>query len=269
MNALVGDLGLGWWKAVLAALVLPPVPLLLLALAGGALLWRRRGVGWLVLGIGVVGGWLCGCAGFGELLDRALLHPPPALSAQQRAALRLQARTDHDVAIVVLGGGRELLAPEYGASSLPALALERLRYGVWLGRETGAPLAFSGGPGFGHEGEIAEAEIAARIAAADFGRPLRWLETASRDTRENAARSIALLRPAGVATIVLVTHGWHMPRAARAFREASQGRVRIVAAPMGLAPRVERPLLRWMPTAQGLAHVHHVLHEALGLLAGS
>ena len=269
MNALVGELGLGWWKAVLAALALPPVPLLLLALLAGALLWRRRRLGWALLAFSVAGGWLAGCAGFGELLARALLHPPPALSAAQIAALRQQARADHDVAIVVLGGGRETLAPEYGASSLPALALERLRYGVWLGRETGAPVAFSGGSGYGQEGQPPEAEIAARIAAADFGRPLRWVETASRDTRENAERSVALLRPAGVRTIVLVTHGWHMPRALRAFRDTAQGRVRIVAAPMGLAPRVERPLLRWLPTAPGLAHVHHVLHEALGRLAGS
>ena len=50
----------------------------------------------------------------------------------------------------------------------------------------------------------------------------------SRDTRENAARTLALLKPAGIDHIVLVTHGYHMPRALRAFtrsgRPGHQGR---------------------------------------------
>jgi hypothetical protein len=50
---------------------------------------------------------------------------------------------------------------------------------------------------------------------------------------------------------------------------AAGGRYEIVAATMGLAPRFERPVLRWLPTGPGFVHVHHVLHEALGLAMGS
>jgi uncharacterized SAM-binding protein YcdF (DUF218 family) len=269
MNALVGEFGLSSWKAIAAALLLPPLPFLLLALWGALLLWSRRGIGWLLTGLAVIGLWLSACAGFGQALSALLLRPPPALSAARIDALRREAHAGRDVAIIVLGGGREVRAPEYGLSSLTAEALERLRFGVWLGRETGIPVGFSGGTGFGRTDGASEAQIAARIAASDFNRPLRWSEEESRDTRENAGRSVALLQPAGIRKIVLVTHGWHMRRALRAFEAASRGRIEIVAAPMGLAPRVERPELRWLPSAPGFVLVHHVLHEALGLAMGS
>jgi uncharacterized SAM-binding protein YcdF (DUF218 family) len=269
MNALVGEFGLSSWKAIAAALLLPPVPFLLLALWGGLLLWTRRGVGWLLMAASLLALWLSACAGFGQVLSQVLLSPPQALSAARIDALRRESHANHDVAIIVLGGGREVLAPEYGLGSLTPEALERLRFGVWLGRETGIPVGFSGGNGFGRTDGASEAQIAARIAANDFGRPLRWSEEESRDTRENAGRTVALLRPTAVRKIVLVTHGWHMPRALRAFGAAARGRYEIVAAPMGLAPRVERPVLRWLPSAPGFVYVHHVLHEALGLAMGS
>ena len=114
-----------------------------------------------------------------------------------------------------------------------------------------------------------EAQVAARIAANEFGRPLKWIEDGSRDTRENAARSVALLRAAGIRRIVLVTHGWHMPRALRAFEAAAGSDIRIEAAPMGLARGAETPALTWMPTTQGMALVRNVLRELLGRIAGA
>ena len=55
MNALVGELGLSSWKAIASALLLPPVPFLLLALWGALLLWSRRGVGWLLTAASLLG----------------------------------------------------------------------------------------------------------------------------------------------------------------------------------------------------------------------
>src|SRR5580765_1139325 len=54
-------------------------------------------------------------------------------------------------AIVVLGGGRYLDAPEYGGDTAGPSTLERLRYGAKLGRETRLPILVSGGKpgGFG------------------------------------------------------------------------------------------------------------------------
>ena len=160
MNALVGELGLSSWKAIASALLLPPVPFLLLALWGALLLWSRRGLGWLVTLASLLGLWLSACAGFGQLLSQLMLAPPPALSAARIDALRREAHANHNLAIIVLGGGREVLAPEYGLSSLTPEALERLRFGVWLGRETGIPVGFSGGNGFGRNDGASEAQIA-------------------------------------------------------------------------------------------------------------
>lgn len=254
------------WKPVLTALLLPPVPFLLLMLIGARLIVARRGLGWMLVLLGAALVWLGSCTGSARLLAQVALHPPPALTAEQLRALRAPTGT---TAIIVLGGGMEPFAPEYGAANLQQHSLERLRYGIWLSRETGLPLAFSGGVGWAQPGAVPEARIAARIATNEFGRPLKWVEDQSRDTRENAARSVALLRAAGVRHIVLVTHGWHMPRALRAFKAAAGADIRIDAAPMGLARDTETPVLTWMPTTKGITDVRHVLREVLGRVAGA
>ncbi len=161
----------------------------------------------------------------------------------------------------MLGGGVEKLAPEYGTSNLQPYSMERLRYGVWLARQTGAPLAFSGGVGHAQRKSVSEAEVAARIAREEYGRPLKWIEAESRDTRENAARTVALLKPAGVDHIVLVTHWLHMPRALRAFREAAGSAMRIEAAPMSLAGDTELSALSWVPSNTGFVQMRYALRE--------
>jgi uncharacterized SAM-binding protein YcdF (DUF218 family) len=173
-------------------------------------------------------------------------------------------------AIVVLGGGVEAMAPEYGTSTLQPISIERLRYGIWLARLTGAPLAFSGGVGHAQTHKSgSEAEAAARIAREEFGRPLRWIEAESRDTRENAARTVALLKPAGIDHIVLVTHELHMPRALRAFREAAGSAMRIEGAPMSLSSDNELSLLAWVPSNTGFTQMRYALREMLGLWFGA
>jgi uncharacterized SAM-binding protein YcdF (DUF218 family) len=275
VNELFGSLGIESWRPVVAALVLPPVPWLLLVLVGARLIPWRRFFGWVLVLLSVLGMWLSACSGMGEWMARALLSPPPPLSVERSAALK-KAATAHPggVAVLILGGGREARAPEYGVASLAPASLERLRYGVWLSRETGAPMMFSGGLGHATAPgtDKAEADIAAEVAQREFLRPLRWVEAKSRDTVENAQYSAALLREHEVTQVVLVTHGWHMPRALRALRQASareQAKWEIVPAPMGLASPIERPLLRWIPSAEGAQLVRAVLREKLAWIAGA
>jgi len=268
VNDLVLALGLEGWKPLLAALLFPPVPFLAVALAGARLMFRRRGLAWLLVLLGLAGVWFSCTGVVGDGLTRWLLRPPPALTAAQTAELRRAPRT----AIVVLGGGRRALAPEYGVATLTPRGLERLRYGLWLGRETGLPVAFSGGLAPGSEPGPTEAAIAERIAAREFGRPLRWTEDASRDTRENAIRSVALLAPQGIDHIVVVTHAYHMRRAMRNFERAVAAAgvtMRLTAAPMDVPPRVEMKVLDWLPSPSGFAQTQLALHEGLGLLAGA
>ena len=270
LNSLLVLLNIESWKPVLTALILPPVPLLLLLLVGARLMLPRRGWGWLLvlLSIGLL--WLSTCTGVAHLLTQFVLRPPQAMSAFRIAELKAEVRTKQPVAIVILGGGLEPFAPEYGVSNLTPDSIERLRYGLWLSRETGASVAFSGGVGWGDAGSgTPEAQIAARIAAQEFGRPIRWIEDQSRDTRENAARAVAMLREAGIDHVVLVTHGWHMPRARRAFEQAAGGTIRIEPAPVGLVVRPSAAALTWLPTSDGATEVRAILRELLGSAVGA
>ena len=272
MNDLAVIAGLAAYKPFLTAWLLPPVPMLVGVLVGALLMRRRPWLGGSLVVASVSAIWLGGCIGFASILERQLLDVPPAIGAERLAALKAAAARKAGptaIAVVVLGGGREDYAPEYGGANLTWGSLERLRYGVRLARAVGAPLAFSGGIGWAQRGGPTEASVAAGIAESEFGVPMRWIEDASRDTRENAWRTMWLLAGDGVSHVLLVTHGWHMPRALRAFRAAGPAGVRVEPVPMGLWDQRERPLLDWMPSSHGHQRVRQVLREAIGIAAGS
>ena len=56
MNGLFELLGIQAWKPVLTALILPPVPFLVLLLVGARLILPRRGLGWFLIVLSVVVG---------------------------------------------------------------------------------------------------------------------------------------------------------------------------------------------------------------------
>lgn len=265
--------GLGPLKPVLSALLLPPAPFLVLGLAGAGLVRRRPRAGrWLVV-LACLGAWLGGCVGAAHWVEESWLALPAPLDADQRAHLKARAAAGDPLAIVVLGGGVNPLAPEYGTADLAGPSLFRLRYGLWLGRQTGIPVAASGGIGWGASapGLQPEASRMAQIAQAEFGEPLRWIEATSRDTHENAVNTLALLRPADIREIVLVTHGTHMPRALREFRaaaaaDAGSAPVLITPATMGEAWPADSALLRWVPSGEGVVRMRAALHEVLARL---
>ena len=273
MNEIFLMLGIESWKPVLTALLLPPVPMLALVLLGARLMCWRRAVGWVLILLATGLLWLAACSAVGNHLNAAHMSSLRALSPEQVRELRRAAEANRNsVAVIVLGAGREVNAPEYAGASLKPLTLERLRYGLWLGRELGAPVGYTGGIGHGAAAGASEAEIASEVAAREFLRPLRWAEKNSRDTRENAIYTTALLRQQGVQRLVLVTHGFHMPRALRAFREAAEragARWEIVPAPMGLARGDGRDVMAWMPTNRGLELVRLVMRERLGFWFGA
>jgi uncharacterized SAM-binding protein YcdF (DUF218 family) len=273
VNDLFVLLGIESWKPVLTALALPPVPWILLMLVGARMMFWRRSVSWLLLLLGAAGLWLSCTTGVGSWLEKAALKPPPAMTPERIGEIkRIGGTAGNKVAIVILGGGREAMAPEYGLANLHYFSLQRLHYGVWLARQTSAPMLFSGGVGHADRVGVAEAEVAARIAEQDYGKPLTWTEAESRDTRENAVRSVALLKPAGITDLLLVTHGFHMPRAMRAFQQEAQRAgtpMRVWPAPMGLAQPSERPVMRWLPTTEGFQKTRTVVRELAGMLLGA
>ncbi len=271
MNDAFATLGLLDWKPLITALVLPPVPWLLLLLLGWS--WRRvRPVfGRLCMVLALVGLWLCHCQGLGRLLERQL-SVAPAIAPTRLVEIK-RSLPAGKAAVVVLGSGANLLAPEYGEAHLSPASMARLHYGLWLSRQLQLPVLFSGGAGHAQPDGPREAEVAARIASRDHGRSLRWLESESHDTRDNARRSVKLLMDDGISHIVLVTHGWHMRRSQRAFEQEAirQGaNLQIEPAPMGMPARSEAvTILQWLPSPDGYQRVHQALREYIGLLAGA
>lgn len=272
VNDLLSLLGITAWKPYLGALLLPPVPFIVMMLVGTRVAVVRRGWGWLLILLTAVLLWLSSTLGFARLLSEQLLRPPPALSGERIEAWKSAVKAREPVAIVVLGGGSKTLAPEYGMSNLNDRSIERLRYGLWLGRETGAPVAFSGGIGWALGSAVVtpEAQIAARIAQQEFGRPLKWVEDRSRDTRENAIYSVELLKAQGVRRVLLVTHQRHMPRSLKMFTLAAAGSgITIEAAPVDVLNAPWTLVRSWLPGTSGASAVHEILHEVFGNLFGA
>jgi uncharacterized SAM-binding protein YcdF (DUF218 family) len=257
-------------KLLATLVVLPPVPGLLLMLLGARLGRSRPGPGRLLFWPGALLIWLGACSATAGWLAERLQTAAPLGPAEIAALKPGRAQAAPTTAILVLGGGRIRRAPETGTAELNDFSLQRLHYGVRLARQTGLPLAFSGGLGRSEpdEAALSEAEIAQRVAERDFQRPLKWIESGSRDTRENAANSVRLLRAEGVRHIVLVTNAWHMPRARRAFEQAAGDTLRITPAPMGFIQNTEHDWLDWVPTTRAQADVRWLLREWLALAAG-
>jgi uncharacterized SAM-binding protein YcdF (DUF218 family) len=258
----------------LLAFVLPPGIFIVLLLIGLRQLRPRRGLGLVIIVLSCLGLWLGSTPGMAWVMQSFVLKTPPALGPLDLEALKAQgkqqAKGDPAVAIVVLGGGLVPRSPDYRLSDLSPAGLERLRYGVWLSRSTGLPLAYSGGIPWGlAPTSTPEARVAERIAQEEYGMKLRWVEDSSRDTRENAGRTAVLLRQAGVRKIVLVTHVWHMPRAQRAFADALAGTgLQVQPAPMGLLNPSRSALQNWWPSLEGLVENRHAWREWLRRLAG-
>lgn len=253
------------FKSLLLALALPPSPFLWLAAWGGWRLHRRRiGGGWL-LAWALLALWMSATEAGAELLSRALGQPA---ALQPAAVSALKAQTDG--VVLVLGGGVNRAAPEYGQGVPNELTAQRLAYGVWLARRSGWPLAFSGGIGWqARSQKESEASIVGRVAAQDYGLPLRWAEGRSRDTRENAANTLPLLARAGVKQVVLVTHDAHMRRSLRAFESsAAPLGLRIVPAPVGRREDALGSLDDWCPSPGGFERFRYLVYETLGWWAG-
>jgi uncharacterized SAM-binding protein YcdF (DUF218 family) len=231
-------------KPLLSALLLPPLAPLLLALIGWLLAVKKKrgGLALVLFALALLG--LLSCHGTAVWLSRSILPQFAPLAIDQLKTGQVQA-------IVVLGGGVLPLAPEYGQAQPRAETAARLRYGVWLARQSGLPVAFSGGLGWAAHASQTESEaVVARRAA-------------QQDTADNARFLAPLLMRDGVQRIALVTHAWHMPRSVAAFEKAG---LVVVAAPMGFVLPDENQLLEWLPSAHGLLASRQVLREWLGIV---
>lgn len=234
----------------LVNLLLPPILFLVTAVIGCAL-WRRRprlGRNLVFTSLALM--WLASSAAFNGPLFKALGWPAPV---DLRDASGAQA-------IVVLGGGMHDAAPEYGAvATVNAGTLERVRYAAWLSRQTRLPVLASGGRT--HPTPAAEAELMKSVLENEFSTPVRWIETESRNTFENARASARILRAAGIGKVLLVTHSFHMRRAVQAFAPTG---IEVIAAPTRLDTSGPLTFADFLPSPRGFQTSYFVAHELVG-----
>jgi len=162
-------------------------------------------------------------------------------------------------AIVILGGGTYVNAPEYGGDTPSVETLARLRYGAHLYRALKKPLLVTGGTVLGN---VPEAVAMKSVLEQEFQAPVQWVEQNSRNTMENARLSSGVLKSTGIRRIYLITHAWHMPRAQLAFRQHGFD---VIPAGTGYATRFQLTLLDFLPNASALHDSSLVFHEVIGI----
>jgi len=237
---------------VIASLLMPPLSLLLLLALGIVLLFRRSRFAKPTLLATTALLWLAttpycteGAVHWLESRTTALGNHPPQADA-----------------IVILGGGVYFRAPEYeGNDTVAEETLARLRYGAALQRITAKPILVTGGQPVGSD--FPEAVLMRATLEQDFHVLAQWMEKQSDNTYENAFNSFRILHNAGIRKIYLVTHAWHMPRAAAIFRQAG---FEVVEAPMGFSTRHHIDLLAFLPLAESLYDSKIVAHELIGMV---
>lgn len=241
---------MGWFTATLvSAFLLPPLNLILLGAVGVLLLKRRPRVGKVIV-----------------VFALALLYLLSTPFAAETALQKLETvpaleSFDSVQAIVVLGAGTYFNAPEYNGHTVNRFGLERVRYAARLHRLTGKPILATGGTPLGSYSS--EAAQMREVLEKEFRVPVDWIEEASGNTRENAYKSFAVLKRDGITHIALVTHAWHMPRAAREFEQAG---FKITPAATAFTTRYETDLFAFIPTAGALQKSQLFLHEVIGML---
>lgn len=226
--------------------------LFILAAAAMALLLRRRPA--------------ARQAGFVALFAALYVLSTPFVGTRLAASVEGATPIDRPLApgacgwVAVLTGGVYARVPGYPEAGQPSAAsLSRLRYGIALARETGAPLAIVGGNPL--DGPVAEGAALARVAREEFGLDPAAVEDHSRNTYEGAAAFAGLVPPEGAGALCLTTSASHMRRAAATFREVGYD---VREAPVGFTVVAPAELPMLVPSAGGLGGTSVWLSETLG-----
>lgn len=233
----------------IAALLLPPTPFLILCLIGLGLLKRRRILGRALIISGLSAIWLLATPVVADFLLDSLKPPPTSFTGNEADA------------IVILGGGRIKDSVEFSGDSLGRFTLERVRYGARLAKQLNKPVLVTGGA---PDGGISEGELMRNSLIDEFALDeVRWMETVSNNTRENARLSAHLLFDAGIDRIYLVTHAWHLARATPEFEAMG---LTVVPAGTGYSLTGQFKPLDFLPNGKGFSDSWLALHEWMGLL---
>jgi uncharacterized SAM-binding protein YcdF (DUF218 family) len=243
-------------KPYLTALALPPASLLILMLLGAWLIRRRPKLARRVVVLSAVSLWALSTNAFSVWLHGQVIPEYPLITPSDLQRKSVQA-------IVVLGGGVVTGLPGDN-QQLSKTSLERLRLGAQLARQSSLPLVFSGGSGWGaKEKSVSEADVAQKVLGSSFGLDLKFKESSSRDTQENAVNTWSLLSKNKITIIALITSSTHMPRSRAEFMKA--GFV-VTESAVGQPTLGGEGILSLIPSASSLEVSQSVLRELLAKL---
>jgi uncharacterized SAM-binding protein YcdF (DUF218 family) len=230
-------------------LAMPPMGFVTLLVVAVCL--RGRWQGW-----GKRLGWLS--------LAGLLITAMPAVSTPMLRALEIGLPTtppagDPPKAIVVLGGDLIRAAEEPLGVRPGLLTLDRLRTAAALHRRTGLPILVTGGIVQPHAPPVGD--VMAVSLKDDFQTPAKWTEDQSVNTQQNAQYSAQILRAAGIDSVYVVTHSWHMRRALLAFQRTG---LKVTAAPTDLDEPLGPELNDFVPRTAAWQTCWFALHEWIG-----
>lgn len=238
------------FRSIATALIVPPAPLVLVALLGLLVERQFRRSGRILLWGAVLG-----------LLVFAMPVTSAAMFAALEQGIPLMPPADTPPQAIVILGGDISRGGGTGPLELQVgqLSLERLRAGAELHRKTNLPILVSGGPLRNTNTPLAA--LMADSLSNDFRVPVRWQEAISRDTWHNAQMSAAILRKEGISSVYVVTQAWHERRALIAF--ANTG-IKVTAAPTTLSRFPSPTVEDFIPEASGWQSSYFALHEWIG-----
>ncbi len=244
---------LGVWikKLVAGALLVPAGPLFAI-LIGLVLARRRRALGTTLASLGALVLFVLALPVVANAIAAPLERTFPPLSSD----VPLPPNT----AIVVLGGGMQEGARDYGGETINQPTLARLRAAARLAARTRLPVLVTGGPSL--TSRTTEASHMAAVLEQEFRTPVRWIEEKSLDTQDNARFAVPMLQADGIATAILVTDTAHMTRSRELFVAA--GMPVIPAATDFYAGAPVSPL-SFLPSANALRRSAIAVHEWCGL----
>ena len=231
-------------------LLLPPLILFVLGLVG--LLCHRR---WPRMGKTL----MIGSAAAAYLLCMPWVASFLTMGLQTDPPLRSGRLPEGPGAIVILGADVQGYSPELGRPDVGPMTLTRLRYGANLARETGLPVAVSGGVTV--HGVPPLGELMARVLREEQGMEARFVEKRSKTTWENARGTARLLAKEGIDEIILVSHAWHLPRARSAFKREG---LTVIPGPTGALGWPDGLLRGLLPSASALRSSCFAVHEWAG-----
>jgi uncharacterized SAM-binding protein YcdF (DUF218 family) len=191
------------------------------------------------------------------------LAATPAVATRMLQAVEVRPALQPDFsaaqAIVVLGGGVHAGDGGRVPDTLGTGSLERVVFAARAYRLLHLKVAVTGA---GLPDRAAEAALMKSVLEGDFNVPVTWVEDQSRSTWENAVETAKLLKPAGVTTVVLVTHAWHMKRALWSFERAG---LHALPWPAPITYDEPRRFDDYLPSIAALEDSYRALHEAIGL----